>query len=675
MRPANRFKLRTRLRDVAAAAAFASIGLSGSVPAAIVVMFCLSFVLSMVGKRILQPFFKSSAVALLLLGGGLFFMVFRGGLDLIVAACSFATLVSCHRMLSEQTARTDLQVHLSSLLMMAGGAAIANDIWFGVCLLVFAATASFALALTVIEGPVENTEDVPLRPVARALGFSVTLAFVGALVFFVFFPRLSWNIATRRSPEGLGGATGMSDRVRLGGGGDIKTSARVVARVRLSPDPQSDRLDAYWVGRLFDTYRDGEWLGHGKASPPSSRVRLAPFSLGVVRQFVTLLPSYESRTLIALEPAVWFQNAMASSTTTSNRAAMVRVEDEEVHIADNGNAFTYEAFSTDGAPLPIDDAIDLRPYRAVPANIDPRVAALAAQIIGDEKDPRKAAARLTRHLQRNFAYTLELPGDVVDPLAHFLFERKEGHCEHFASALTLMLRTQGFAARVAAGFFGGERVADQYVLRAGDAHAWSQVFVPGTGWQTFDATPESGRGGQSPSLLSWVTRAYEEVDNWWRTRVMDYSLIDQVSMVRTWVRPPRQTAAASAGGPRAPPARALGVAAVLGVLTYALFFVITRRADKRTHPASSFLDDLEKRVEKAKLAQRMGEPLEDIVKRLRVSQHPLAQPFERATLRYLEARFGGKPLASNERSEQLRQLDAALTAGTSSPTAPNSKQR
>lgn len=662
MKAAGRMRLRTRLRDIAATSAFASIGLSGSVPTVIIAVFVMSLLLSLAGRRVLTPFFKSSAFVLLGLGILLFFMVFRGGLDLIVAACSFATLVSCHRMLSEQTPRTDLQVHLSSLLMMAGGAAISNDIWFGVCLLGFAGTASFALALTVIEGPTENVEDVPLKPVARHLGFSVAMAFIGAMLFFVFFPRLSWNFANRRSPAGFGGNTaGMADSVRLGGGGDIKTSVRVVARIKINPDPNADQLDAYWLGRTFATYRNGEWTGRGAPSAPANRVRFASFEKGRVRQNINLLPAYGSRTLIGLEPPVWFQNATTLSTTGARRTTMVRVADEEVHMTDDGNAFSYEVFSAmPGDPLPLAEDTDFAPYLALPEGFDARISKLAAQVVGEEKDPKKAAAKLVRHLQRNYGYTLELPGDVADPLAHFLFDRKEGHCEHFASALTLMLRTQGFPARVAAGFFGGERVADTYVLRAGDAHAWSQVHIPDTGWVTFDATPESGRGGQPTPFLSWVTSRYEELDNWWRTRIMDYSLVDQVGMVRTWVRPPRQSSARSAFTP--PPMKAVGTALLLGVFTFALFRLLTRRLDNPKHPASGFLEAIEARADRARLARERGETFEELTQRLRQTKHPLADAFAAPTRRYLEARFGGQPLKKGEREQVLRALDEALHA-------------
>src|SRR5699024_10720588 len=121
----------------------------------------------------------------------------------------------------------------------------------------------------------------------------------------------------------------------------------------------------------------------------------------------------------------------------------------------------------------------------------------AARVLNGEREPLAAARKLAAWLQQEHTYTLELSGDVEDPLADFLFERKAGHCEHFATALTLMLRTQGIRARLATGFFGGERVNDVYIVRAGDAHAWTHVLVPGRGFVTVDATPPAHRPSQA----------------------------------------------------------------------------------------------------------------------------------------------------------------------------------
>ena len=106
--------------------------------------------------------------------------------------------------------------------------------------------------------------------------------------------------------------------------------------------------------------------------------------------------------------------------------------------------------------------------------------------------PYDKAVAIERFLRSRYAYTLKLsgkPGD--DPLAHFLFETHAGHCEYFASAMTIMLRTLGIPSREVNGFLPGEYndLAGDYIVRASDAHSWVEVYFPGTGWVTFDPTP------------------------------------------------------------------------------------------------------------------------------------------------------------------------------------------
>src|SRR5207253_6866831 len=99
-----------------------------------------------------------------------------------------------------------------------------------------------------------------------------------------------------------------------------------------------------------------------------------------------------------------------------------------------------------------------------------------------------------------YSYTLNLTGKPGrDPLAHFLFEARAGHCEYFASAMAIMLRTLGIPSREVNGFLPGEYndLAGDYIVRASDAHSWVEVYFPGDGWQVFDPTPsnlESGKG-------------------------------------------------------------------------------------------------------------------------------------------------------------------------------------
>jgi transglutaminase-like putative cysteine protease len=677
VRLAARRSLRLRMRDLAAASAFIAVALSGVLPLAVPALFGVAFVASLFGWR---PFSKQpvvSVIVLLIAAVALFGLSFRGQLDLVVAAVAFAALVTGQRMLSEPSAATDQQVLLAGLLLMAGAAALSGDIWYALCLLSFGVFACLSLGLSVVEGPVERDEELPVSPVLRQVSIGVAIALAGGIAFFVLFPRLSWNVASRRAGPGLlGGTTGMTDRVRLGGGGDIKTSARVVMRVSIEPEPRSDRLEKYWVGRHFDLFDGKEWRGTGKSRGPQPRVFLGgemPRRGGSIVQRIELLPAYDSRTLVGLAQPVIFGPGNALSTAGATAAAIERVGDEEVRFVEDANAYNYTAFSKENVPLFADKGTDFEPLRALPENLDPRVSQLAAQIAGNATTPEEIASRLERYLRSNLAYTLELPGDVDDPLADFLFVRKAGHCEHFATALAIMLRTRGVPARVVGGFFGGEKIGAKYVVRAGDAHAWVEAYSPDKGWLIYDATPDDGRGSQPQRLIAQLVDAYERLQELWRARVVDYSIIDQWNFVRELVKPPGGSGR-SANRDDDPdealpgtktPTRAIVYAIAAGLLAWAVFARLTRKSNK-PHPASDFLAALEKKLTDAHISYRDDEDIEQLPARLARERHRLARPVAQASRRYLEARFGGKPLAPEER----RALLAAVT-----PPSPPAQQR
>ncbi len=673
MNLAGRQRLRLRLRDLAAAGAFSAVGLSGAVPAWVSALFIAALVPALLGYRPMARIRSWAVLVLLAVALVLFGLAFRGVMDLVVAAVSFASLVTAHRMCSTPDASTDRQVLLASLLLISGAAALAGEFWYVACLLVFGVFACLSLGLSVLEGPSERDEDLPLDLALKQIGVGVAFALVGGVAFFVLFPRLSWNVASRgATPPVVGATAGMTDRVRLGGGGTIKTSARVVLRATLEPDPGRERLERYWVGRHFDVFDGREWRGAGVAQPPAPIVFLGPVGSGRLVQRIELLPAYESRTLVGLERPLSFGSAVALTTAGSSSTSLVQVRGEEVHFASDANAYRYAASSTEEkqATEPLDEPQRQRAL-AVPPTLDPRVRELAARVAGGEDDPLATGRRLERWLTRNLEYTLELPGDVDDPLVDFLFARKAGHCEHFATALAVMLRTRGIPARLVGGFFGGERIGERYVLRAGDAHAWVEAWVDGQGWVRFDATPETGRGGQPPALLSRLVNGYERLEELWRSRVIDYSLIDQIAFVRGLIRPPtaREVTAEApeAQGARPLPLRRLAGAIAAGLVTLALWRRLARRREQRAHVAASFLAEVERRLDAAHLARAGDERLEELSRRLTAAGHPAAAALAQATRRYLEARFGRRPLAKAERRSLLRALDHQLAGGDASP--------
>lgn len=657
-------RLRLVLRDLATGAAFASMAVSGLVPIWVLGLVGAALLTALLNRRPFARAPRLTAVLLLPVAGALYLAVAGGQMDLVVAACSFAGLVASQRLLSETSPSTDGQVLLAGLLMIAGGAALSGELLFAVCLLAFAVLASLSLGLAVVEAAVPPGEPVPVPQVMRPLARGTVIAMLGAVAFFVLFPRLNWNVGVRRATPGLGTATsGFADTVRLGGSGTLKSNPRVVLRAKLTPAPDTEQLGAYWLGRTYDTFDGQEWSTIGAASKRRrTRVTLRPGAEKQVYQKIELLPAYGSRTLIALETPAKLGNALAHTSTGDKRTQLQELGGDELRFVQEGLGYAYEVYSvppgvdTDPGKL---DQQEMDQLLALPEGLDPRVEELAHRVVGDEKDPLAAANKLSAWLQREYAYTLELGGDVADPLVDFLFVRKAGHCEHFATALTLMLRTQGFEARLATGFFGGERVGDEYIVRAGDAHAWTHVLVPGRGFVTVDATPPAFRANQSPRMLESLISLYEALESAWRTSVVDYSFRDQMNFMRELTRPPKQPEGQERL--KLPPLRAWLTALVVGWAVYRAWRYLSRLEPRaRTQEATRFVDAVERRLATVGLRPRDGETLEDVSARLTREAHPLAPAVSPLTRRYLEARFGQRPLESGESARLLKQLDQAI---------------
>lgn len=132
-------------------------------------------------------------------------------------------------------------------------------------------------------------------------------------------------------------------------------------------------------------------------------------------------------------------------------------------------------------------------YTKLPDTIPIRVRDLALRLVMNEQTTYSKVQALEKYLRENFTYTLrpEVPPKDQDFVDYFMFEGKEGYCSYFASALCILTRAAGIPARYVEGFVmpeapdenGFYHVTNQY------AHAWTEVYLEGAGWVTFEPTP------------------------------------------------------------------------------------------------------------------------------------------------------------------------------------------
>lgn len=331
---------------------------------------------------------------------------------------------------------------------------------------------------------------------------------------------------------------GFSNQVTLGEIGEIKTSTRAVMHIKIFSAQRVPPLK--WRGGVLTEFDGKRW------SNPNSR----PQRLELSNDHVDLVssdawrPGRRINYHVDLEPldndALFF--AGMPEALDLRARALYRSEGAVYRLGHSeSQGLRYDAYSLlEDRP---ETAPPLYPAPVLPLSareralqlppIDPRIAELARSFTEGATTDLERVRAIERRLRTGYGYTLELPDrQVADPLAYFLFARKKGHCEYFASAMTVMLRSQGIPARLATGFQSGiyNPVSDLWLVRAGDAHSWVEAWIPSHGWTTFDPTPpDTGARGSLPFLIS-LSLYVDAAETFWQEWVVTYDIARQGSL-------------------------------------------------------------------------------------------------------------------------------------------------
>jgi hypothetical protein len=154
-------------------------------------------------------------------------------------------------------------------------------------------------------------------------------------------------------------------------------------------------------------------------------------------------------------------------------------------------------------------------FTELPQNANPQTLALARQMREEAGSAETYINRVLRMFNtEDFYYTLEPPPLGGNPVDRFLFDTKRGFCEHYASAFAVMMRAANIPSRIVLGYQGGElnTMGDYMIVRQADAHAWTEVWLPGRGWYRVDPTaavaPERIEEGRYGAMMDGIGAAW-----------------------------------------------------------------------------------------------------------------------------------------------------------------------
>lgn len=526
-------------------------------------------------------------LGVLVVTGILILEIIAYGRDMLLFAMGhyFILILVC-KLFEHKTNRDYVQMLALSMMLTVVATVMCDKLWFAVLLLTYVAITCYtAMIFTIKRGLDKAAQAVlageqatpdpgviawntihhwPGRSLWQWMAAIMLMIVAGAGATFIAFPRIPAIAGAYQSSRSV---SGFSDNVQLGEKTQIYLSKEVLMQVRFTYDagPQLPSSAFYLRGRVFDEYRGNAWV-HGLRGGASG-TRPPPRDPRGLTQDVTLYPALASATVFASYPAVEISYPSGADVTSSLEATLRQPNPgEPVHYT----AYSWTQPLTAPQRQYLDHTERMRPaatqawfsgvrpdpgaerppaagrrnivlsaatQRAATAQRQ-QVLALAQQwcqdlIIARDNDRAHAARydqriadRLAQQLGQRCTYSLDLSdaNPDSDGVYDFLFHMKKGHCEYFASALTVMCKDLGVTARLATGFHldPAAGTGQTYLVRGSDAHAWTEIYTPDTGWTIADATPAGAVHRREQSFWNSIETFFGDLEYQWYDKVVGF---------------------------------------------------------------------------------------------------------------------------------------------------------
>jgi len=500
--------------------------------------------------------------------------------------------------------------------------------------------------------------NIPFGARLRTAAILLLQAIPLTLILFILFPRVQgplWGL-----PQDAYLSSGLDDRMSPGSLSRLILSEAVAFRVSYKGNAPL-REQMYWRGPVL-------WKFDGRTWTTDRTTELFPAprftELDQTIDYTVTLEPHNKTWLFALD--VPDKISLPSTLGYDFRLYSRKPINARVR---------YEARSNLGYRANLKESGgQIRHALQLPRQFNPRARQLAAEWNAEYRDGAAIVqAALSYFNRQGFQYSLEPPPLGTNGIDDFLFETKQGFCEHYASAFVFLMRAANVPARVVTGYLGGEfnDIGNYYIVRQSDAHAWAEVWLKGQGWSRVDPTgviaPARIQSGLSeavsnnaalpfmarnpPKWLRNLSLNWDALANQWNQWVLGYDGERQFAFMTrmgmesiTWQK------------------MALNMAAGLGLLValFALFMLRHLYVRIRTDKVQAAWIRLCKKLAKAGLPRAQHEGALDYAARIASARPDFAEVMHDLANRYNALRYG-KIQDEQSRREYLQRIAAMKT--------------
>lgn len=441
----------------------------------------------------------------------------------IMPVVSVLAIMLAVRLSGEKTVRHSLQIYAISMFCLASSSLFDLSPVFLIYLGLLLFLVAIALELLTFQN--QDQRMTVSKPDLKKILFSgllmPLLAVPLLLVFFPIMPRTQmplWHFLNQPTAR----TTGFSDAVEPGSQSSIAESRSLAFRAEM---PRQVQNQLYWRGTVFNRTDGNKWTRISQV--PNEQ---AEFTGQRVSQVIFPEPS-AVRTLIALDrPA-----SLVLPRATHSQDGVFELS------RSSGRRLSYSAESQTNGLTTLGKPINRPFYLQLPSTIPDRVTALATEIVQRGGDDRAKIEELEKYF-RNGGYRYSMTGLATGDRAveQFLFDKKLGNCEFFASSFALLLRVAGVPSRLVGGYLGGEynELGGYYLVTDAKAHVWVEAYIEGSGWVRIDPSGFAANAGEvwtapvSPSIRLRISLALDSLNYLWNRSVVSYDFEQQVNIVR-----------------------------------------------------------------------------------------------------------------------------------------------